>query len=105
MKVFVIDPANLDIYEAEYNGSIDEIYQLGDFDCFDVASFNAENDGVYVDDNGLFKEDQSFFAITGYPQPLAGKGVVIGCDEEGASVEPSVSLEWLHQNVKFVRVV
>ncbi len=101
MRAFVIDPFTNSINEVEYSGDYTEIYSLGDFDCFALATFNEENDGIFVDDEGLFKDNQRMFMVNGYPQPLAGKGVVLGCDEEGASVEPTVSLEWLQDNVMF----
>lgn len=101
MKAFVIDPFEKTINEVEYSGDYTQIYELGDFECFDIATFNQKRDGVFVDDNGLFKDDQRFFLINGYPQPLAGKGVVLGCDDEGASVAPTVTREWLEANVRF----
>lgn len=99
MKTFVIDPEERTITEATYEGDIEEIYELGDFDRFAVAEFNLQGDAAYVDDEGLFKVDPHFFVINGYPQPLAGKGIVLGCNEDGETVEPSVTLDWLKENV------
>lgn len=39
---------------------------------------------IVVDDEGLLKDGQKFFTAAGYPQPLAGKAVVIGLtDRDG----------------------
>jgi len=101
MKVFVINPVERTITEAEYSGVYTEIYTLGGFDCFSVVNI-SDGDGIFVDDEGLLKSGQSFFGVTGYPQPLAGCGVVIGTDMDGDSVEPTVTLEWLRSNVVFL---
>lgn len=101
MKVFVIDPFNKTIEEADYDGDYKSIYALGDFQIFEVVTFNRHSDGVFLDEEGLFKDDQRFFMIEGYPQPLAGKGVVLGCDDMGASTSPHVTMEWLQNNVRF----
>lgn len=99
MKAFVINSEERTIEEVEYSGDYRDIYRLGDFDHFEVAGFNSHGDGVYVDGDGLFKVGQYFFSVRGYPQPLAGNGVVLGCNEEGETVEPTVTLDWLRNNV------
>lgn len=101
-KAYVIDPEKHTVEQVEYSGDYRDIYKLGEFDCFDVARFNAKGDAAFVDDDGLLKNPTHFFLIAGYPQPLAGKGVVLGCDAEGESVAPSVSLEWLRSNVGWI---
>lgn len=102
MKAFVIDPFTSTITEHEYNGNYREIYALGDFDCFDLVTINTEGDGIFVDDEGLFKQEQSFFSVTGGYQPYAGKGVVLGSNDMGESVSPTVNLEWLQRNINFL---
>jgi len=101
MKAFVIDPTAQTITEAEYHGNYREIYTLGGFDCFDLVRLDGEN-GIFVDDEGLFKSDQDFFGIKGYPQPLAGRGVVLGNNMEGETIAPTVTKEWLEQNIVFL---
>lgn len=105
MKAFLIDPFERAITEVEYSGNYRDIYTLCQYDTFDVVTFNKHLDGVFVDDEGLFKPDQAFFSIADYPQPLAGRGLVLGCDEEGASVAPTVTLEELEELVTFHRGV
>lgn len=50
---------------------------------------------LFLDDEGLFVEGQTFFILEGYPQPLAGKALVMGTDEEGESMDAPVSLALL----------
>ena len=104
MKAYLIDPTAQTVDEVEYDGNYKSIYRFIDCGTFDCARFNEHGDGVFIDDEGLINgEQQQFFMIKGYPQPLAGKGLVLGCDmNTGESADPHVTLEWLRENVVFV---
>ena len=104
MNAYLIDPFAKTITPVEYNGNYKHIYALIDADTFDCARFNQHGDGVFVDDEGLISgKEQAFFVIQGYPTPLAGKGLVLGCDmETGESAEPHVTLEQMRELVTFV---
>jgi hypothetical protein len=103
MNAYLIDPTAMTVTQVEYNGDFKVIYTLIDADAFDCARFNREGDAVFVDDEGLINgKEQNFFKINGYPTPLAGKGLVLGCDmNTGESISPSVTLQWLRDNVMF----
>ncbi len=101
MKAYVIDPINRQVYEVDYSGDYRQIYQHIDADTFDVVTINKHGDALFVDDEGLFKENQHFFFIQGYPQPLAGKALVLGTTREGESVSPKVSIETIKDDVRF----
>ena len=105
MKAYLIDPFERAITEVDYSGNYQDIYGLCGYDTFTVVTFNDQGDGVYVDDEGLFKSDQKFFVIGSYPQPLAGRGLVLGVDDEGASVSPTVDMTWLENHVRFVELI
>ena len=105
MKGIFIDSEKREVREVEYNDWKDISPMIG---CriFTVADFNDKGDCVYVDDEGLLtlRLSSMFFEIEGYPQPLAGNGLVCGTDDEGASTEPSVSVEEVKKIVKFYRL-
>lgn len=103
MRAYLIDPEHFTIEEVDYNGDFHEIYRMIGADCFDAATFNRNGDCVFVDDEGLLKPNY-FFLIDGYPQLLAGKGLVLGVNREGESVSPTVTMEDLMQIVSFVYV-
>ena len=48
----------------------------------DMVTLNSET-AVIVDDEGLFNEDTRYFKLPDYPQPLAGRAIVVGIDEDG----------------------
>lgn len=95
MKAILIDPFERTIDQIEYNDDIEEIYRLirCESKIFTVVNFSSNGDGVYVDDEGRFVSNQAFFSIEGYPQPLAGRGLVLGCDSHGNSTTPKHSFQ------------
>lgn len=102
MKAILIDPFTRSITEVEYSGNYQQIYDLIDAECFDVARINKHGDGIFVDDEGLLHDkEQCFFLHEDYPMPLAGKGLVLGCDDEGESVSPHTTLDELRLKVTF----
>lgn len=102
MKGYLIDPFKRTIEEVEHNGSLDSIYELIDARCFALAAFDGKGNSAYVDDEGLFRDGQEFFLMKNYPQPLAGKGLILGCNDEGDSVSPTVSIDEVRAQVKFL---
>ena len=102
MKAYLIDPAVQEIKEIEYDGDYRTIAPTIGCDLFAIANFSENGDGVFVDDEGLFKDGQSFFHIQGYNQPLAGKGLVLGLNSaDGESTSPKTTLEQLKERVHF----
>jgi hypothetical protein len=103
MQAYLIDPQSRTIKTVEHPGGIDSIYKLIEAGTFDLARFNDKGDGIFVDDEGLLHGPvYQFFGIRGYAQPLAGKGLVLGCDEEGNSVSPSVPFTWMRSNTFWI---
>lgn len=101
-NAFLIDPHTLSITTVEWNGDYKHIYKLIEADCYDCARVSREGDGIFVDDEGLFKQDQRFFLHADYPNPLAGKGLMLGCDAEGESIAPSCTLDELVSKIRWV---
>ena len=99
MKAYLIDPFEKSINEVEYSGDYQDIYKLINADLFDVV-YMDDGIGVFVDDEGLFKDNQAFFQV-GYAM-LAGRGLVLGTDDEGESISPKISLKDLAKKIKFM---
>ena len=100
MQALLIDPAERTVSPVQLDGgNIDRMQQLIGCETF-TAAYLPNGDTIYVDDEGLFKQT-SFFLIEGITQPLAGKGLLMGSDDQGNSTEPSVSREWVVDNIDF----
>ncbi len=101
----LIDPFERTIRAVAYDGSLDVLYAL--LDCATVDVARGHKFDLYVDDEGLFKADQQYFAIIGeLGQPIAGKALVIGKpDHDGNTTPPSVSREYIDRNILWVSAV
>lgn len=107
LKAFLIDPYAMTVTETTYSGDYNDIYEKIDCEIFACVTFNDDEDTIYIDDEGLVNgKEQAFFRIINTPQgntyPLVGKGLVLGTDEEGATVEPKITLEKLKKQIQFI---
>lgn len=105
MKAYLIDVASRTITETDYSGDYKDIYRHLGCSTFDLARID-EGDGIFVDDEGLLKGPvYNFFAIRGYTQPLAGKGLVLGSDAEGESIEPQIPIAWYRKRLVWIEML
>ena len=108
MKAILIDVKNEEVREIDFNETLKHIYELVDCATFDVFRIDGVN-GIYVDDEGLFVEDQRFFVYHGTNrdgshgrvQALAGNGLILGVDSEGNSISPTLTVEEVREAVDF----
>ena len=96
---YLINPNDRTVKAVEYSGDYKDIYKLIDdstFECADI-DFDPETNTrvtIFVDGEGLLNinPDDMFFLHAGTIYPLKGKGLILGCDENGESVSPALSL-------------
>ena len=100
MIAYLIDPHAKTVEQVDYSGEYQDIYKLIDARTFDVARL-AEGDGIFIDDEGLMVDEPVFFKHKDYRHPLVGKGLVLGCDDEGNSISPACTLDELRAQVSF----
>lgn len=72
-------------------------------DRFTVVTL-GHNDALYVDDEGLLKDPRYFFLWRGFPQPLAGRGLILGTDSEGESTDAAIDLSTARRSVVFTEM-
>lgn len=107
MLAHLIDPVSRTITSVEIPDTGDKlpaIYKHLQCRTFDVAAL-PNGDALYVDDEGLLKPAYHYIALRGMPEPFAGRGLVLGLDDRGRSIAPSVSLEQLTEDVKFIELL
>ena len=102
MKAILIDVKNEEVREIDFNETLTHIYELVDCATFDVLRLDGVN-GIYVDDEGLFVEDQLFFTYHGdnYSHTLAGNGLVLGVNGGGETISPTITVEEVREAVDF----
>ena len=106
MKAILIDVKTQEIKEVEYDNTLQNIYDLIDCRAFDLVRLN-EVDGIFnsifVDDEGLLKANLYFeYSGGGRVFQLAGNGLVLGIDDEGNSISPTLTVEDVEGKVNFL---
>ena len=85
IKGYLIDPATKTV-EPWAIEDWQDIAPAIDAETFDVVYLN-ENTIIYVDDEGLLKPENATFKLKDYPQPLAGKALVLCEGPDGETVD------------------
>lgn len=86
-EIDIEDSAGLSaIYEAL-------THELHHVRTFDVVHVGDAGDAIFIDDEALHYPHDHWFLWRGCPQPLAGRGLILGMGDDGASVSPKTSLE------------
>lgn len=102
MKALLIDSKNRVVKQIEIGEHYTEISKAIDCETFSAPHIMQDNDTLYCDDEGLLKTPEYFFLLDSYPQPIAGNGLILGCDDEGESTDVSMSLSELSSKVTFM---
>jgi len=113
MKALFIEPrarsiTEIDLEDAGDGGAADICRRI-DCDLFNTVRSSRDMDGggdiMYVDDMGMYRQPlycNDIFSFTGYPIPLIGNAVVVGCDSAGESVDVSSSVEEMTRRITFI---
>jgi hypothetical protein len=96
---WVINPQTRSIEPHVFGGLSSLYYAL---DCQHVDCVETRDFDVWVDDEALMGRPKFFFAVKGYPEPLAGRGFVLGRNAEGGSITPSISKSELERRIMFL---
>jgi hypothetical protein len=113
MRGYLVDPFAKTVTEVETTG-YPHFKELIDVDMIAAVTIRVytgnsmmtpKRDTVWVDDEGLLKEgEQKFFQVSSYDQPLAGKGICLGTDEEGETVGAYMQFDLFKSMVTFPKV-
>lgn len=111
MKVLFINATEKIISEVEINGedTLHESYRLIGCELVEAPIIFDEEDTIYVDEEGLYKDDQPGFQLTIPPNgeykgsiwEFSGNGIVLGTDEEGNSISPKMGIEYLASMIEW----
>lgn len=101
MKAIFIDAEKRELREMSITDFRDIRAAVADGGSFTFAMELENGDTIYVDDEGLVKNYEHFFEVTGGHQPFAGNGLVVGNDEMGESRDVASSIETLRGMVTF----
>ena len=80
-----------------------EINRLIEAEHFDVRPVDGRDNAAYVDDEGIYRADQHYFAFGPWAQ-WPGKTLITGVDEVGETVDTTLDLERVRSAVRFYAV-
>jgi hypothetical protein len=88
-KALMIDPFDqstsvVDLAVDEYGSILGSSKAVMDCSTIDIITLNDKHMAI-VDDEGLLRSDTRYSRLAEYPQPLAGRILVVGYDEDGES--------------------
>lgn len=102
MRAILIDPATRTIEEVEHDGDWQQIGRLisyrGEQETFTIVELDG-NAVLYLDDNGLCKDELSTFHWGLYAPVLAGKGLILDTNVDGDTVGTTYPLELVRNQV------
>ena len=102
MKAILIDVYEKEIREVDYDGTLDFIYFNLACRTFDVVRVDDVN-SIFVDDEGILKDNLYFeYSASDRVFQLAGNGLILGVDDEGNSISPTLTVEDVKGKVNFL---
>lgn len=100
MKAIMINPETQTVEVIEFKGDFRDIQKAIDCRCFTTVSIDGPSmDSIFVDDEGLLASDGYVFDYLGHP--IAGKGMILGCDSEGESISTGLSVVEVYRNINW----
>jgi hypothetical protein len=101
MKAFLISPETQTIDAIEIVDR-DDIVNLIGFDTIESDAVGAAGDRLYFDEECFLRGTRGRFRIDNII-PVAGKGVVVGTAEDGATLRDAVTdIEDLRRRIKYM---
>lgn len=100
MKGILIDARAREVRAVDVDKGIQAIYDQVKCETFTCVILENE-ETLYVDDEGLLNGTQVGFTITGYPDPMMGNGLILGSNEDGESVDTTLTVEKVRSWVAF----
>ena len=104
-KALMIDPFDqstsvVDLAVDDYGSVLGSSKAVMDCNTIDIITLNDKHMAI-VDDEGLLRNDTRYSKLAEYPQPLAGKLLILGYDEDGESC--SVDNDYVKELTKTTR--
>jgi len=85
-----------------FDGDFDDYRKIIEARTLTFVRLYENGDGVYLDDEGLYADNQHFWMHANYPQPLVNIGVFVGTDNQGNTIPPPTSLTQFVKDVVFI---
>ena len=101
MKAILIDATKRQVSEVTISGDYMDINKHIGCELFTIGHSLKGRDAVFVDDEGLFNSENTFFTFEGAHQPFAGNGLIMGCKANGDSADCKIDINEVKKRVLF----
>lgn len=99
MRAYLIDPFTETVNEVVHHDARDvrAFIHTDTVEATHVGMFSL-NDGrlvnmvIYVDQSGFYTLEQKWFRFGAYPNPISGRGLLVGLDANGQDIDPPMDL-------------
>lgn len=105
MRAFLIDPFEQSVREVAHEGDFHDILNQIRSKNMDAATLGVSGGvkiTVYVADDGYYVQPQAWWRFDGNPNPLPGRGLIVGTDYKGDTVAAPVDELWIKQRVDWL---
>src|SRR5678810_104481 len=97
MKAILIDPKEQTVTEVVYTGEYTHIHDLicaPIFDCVRLGQQGPkrQHEVMYIDDEGLYREEQHYFKLCGNG-PFTNKALIVGSNIDGADQDTCLTAD------------
>lgn len=101
MRAFLISPESQSVSEVSIEG-LEDIKTLVGFDTIESDSVGTQGDRLYFDEECFLRGTSGRFQIDKVI-PVAGKGIVAGTDEDGATLrDVAMAIEDLRRRIRYL---
>lgn len=103
MRAILLDPYKQTVSNVEVTDYRDISKHL-QCDLFCSGGYMESGDAVYVNDEGLYEEDMFTYMPDVYPDPYAGRVLILGIDHETGESQDAVNtaIDLLDVDLKFL---
>lgn len=102
MRAILINPENQTVTEIQISDDYREIYKALGCETFTAPVVYNNEDVLYCDDEGLFVPQKGGVIMDDWAYPILGKMLVIGCDDEGNSVDAKSTIEFFTKKITWL---
>lgn len=104
MRAILIDAVAKTVTDVETTGKLHDLYRLLECEGIDAVALNDDN-ACYVDGEGLLADDPGpFFVLAEYGHPLAKRGLILGHDDMGETIETNLTAEAVKATTTFPNI-
>jgi hypothetical protein len=105
VRAIMIDPEQHSVQEIEIEPGLENLHKA--LDCTYVELFRGAfgNDDLWIDEESVLHDPIYFFSAPHFPQPIAGKALILAYDDEGECRSTMQAVEEVRASLEFMELI